>query len=347
MTTFIYHDIFMFMSLNAEESNENLLEQLKAVAESTRLRIIAALESCELTVTEICGVLDQTQPRVSRHLRLLTDAQLLRRHAEGTSAYYGLRHDSDLLRAVAPLIDRSSPLLQRDLARLDAVRAVRADRAAEYFAQVAEEWDQLREVHSPTSEVEAAMLAAVTTPFVDSILDIGTGTGRILEVFADRTARGLGVDSSRQMLNVARARLDDDRLNHCSVRQSDIYNLDVPDSTQAVVILHHVLHFLSDPASALEVAAQKLAPGGTLLVVDFAAHELERLRTDHAHSHLGFPDKDVATWCRSVGLNLARNAIQHFPPAPESGDNALAVTLWTATKPLNSQKPSRELETSR
>lgn len=326
-------------------SVDDLLEQLKAVAEPTRLRILAALESCELTVSEICAVLGQTQPRVSRHLRLLTDAELLRRQAEGTNAYYGLQRESSLLRALAPLIDHTSPVLQRDQERLDAVRKNREDRAAEYFAQVAEEWDQIREVHAPTSEVEAAMLAAVDTPFVDRVLDIGTGTGRMLEVFAGRTARGLGVDRSRQMLSVARARLDDDRLSHCSVRQSDIYDLDVPDGSQDVVILHHVLHFLSDPASALDVACQKLAPGGTLLVVDFASHGLERLRTNHAHSHLGFADNDVVDWC--VDLGLGQVNAQHFPPPPESGDNALVVTLWTATKSLDATVSSPQLEAAR
>ena len=324
---------------------DDLLEQLKAVAEPTRLRIIAALESCELTVSEICSVLGQTQPRVSRHLRLLTDADLLRRQAEGTSAYFGLRRESPLLSSLAPLIDHSSPVLQRDQRRLDGVRKTREDRAAEYFAQIADEWDQLREIDAPTSEVEAAMLAAVPTPFVDRVLDIGTGTGRMLEVFADRTARGLGVDRSRQMLGVARARLDDDRLSHCSVRLSDIYDLDVPDNSQDVVILHHVLHFLSDPGRALDVACQKLAPGGTLLVVDFASHGLERLRTDHAHSHLGFADNDVADWCADLGVGHV-NA-QHFPPPPDAGDNALVVTLWTATKSLDPTVSSPQLEAAR
>jgi ubiquinone/menaquinone biosynthesis C-methylase UbiE len=333
---------------NPEINMDNLMEQLKAVAEPTRLRIVVALESCELTVSEICTVLGQTQPRVSRHLRLLTDAGLLQRHAEGTSAYYGLRSyadGKDLLAAIAPMIDRATPVLQRDQGRLEAVRSSRADRAAEYFAHVAEEWDRLREMHAPTMEVEEAMLAAVSAPFVDSMLDIGTGTGRILELFADRTRRGLGIDLSRQMLGVARARLDDDRLSHCSVRHSDIYDLDVDDGSQSVVVLHHVLHFLSDPASALEVASHALSPGGTLLIVDFAAHDLERLRTDHAHSHLGFGDDEVADWCATH--NLDTPTVQHFSPPPGSGDEALTVTLWTVTKPLPINQPSKELEAAR
>lgn len=322
-----------------------LLEQLKAAGEPTRLRIIAALESCELTVSELCSVLKQTQPRVSRHLRLLTEARLLRRQAEGTNAYYGLRRDDVLLDALTPLIDRSSPVLARDQERLDVVRQTREDRAAQYFAEVAEDWDQLREAHAPTSDVEAAMLAAVRTPFVDRVLDIGTGTGRMLEVFADRTARGLGVDRSRQMLNVARARLDDDRLSHCSVRQADLFDLDVPDDSQDVVILHHVLHHMSDPARALEAAIRRLAPGGTLLVVDYAEHELELLRTKHAHYHLGFAEAEVTTWCHDLGLSPVE--AQHFAPPPGASDNALVVTLWTATKPVTSPTSPPRLEAAR
>jgi len=327
---------------------DELIEQLRAVAEPTRLRIVVALESCELTVSEICTVLGQSQPRVSRHLRLLTDAGLLQRHAEGTSAYFGLRSDADgndLLAAIAPMIDVATPVLQRDQGRLEVVRSGRADRAAEYFALVAEEWDELREMHAPTTEVEQAMLAAVPTPFVESVLDIGTGTGRILELFANRTRRGLGVDLSRQMLGVARARLDDDRLSHCAVRHGDIYDLHVDGGSHSVVVLHHVLHFLSDPASALAVAGQVLASGGTLLIVDFASHDLEWLRTDHAHSHLGFADHEVADWCAMCELDSP--TVQHFPPPPESGTEALTVALWTVTKPVALNQTPKELDDAR
>jgi ArsR family transcriptional regulator len=238
-------------------------------------------------------------------------------------------------------------VLGRDHVRLDAVRAERADRAAEYFAEVAEEWDRLREMHSPIAEVEQAMLAAVAAPTVETVLDIGTGTGRILELFADRTRRGLGMDLSRPMLGVARARLDSDRLSHCSVRQADIYDLDLPDDSQDVVVLHHVLHFLSDPARALAVAGRVLAPGGTLLVVDFLSHRLELLRTEHAHEHLGFTDAEITGCFESLGLEPS--TVQHFLPAPDSSKDALTVTLWTATKPRPAQNPHSsflELEVS-
>lgn len=323
---------------------DELLDQLKAISEPTRLRMIAALESCELSVSEVCEVLGQTQPRVSRHLKLLTDAGLLRRHAEGTNAYYGLHRQNPLLLAIAPLIDRDTPVMQRDQARLEAVRRERAERAEAYFADVASDWDELREMHAPTSEVEQAMLAAVTHPFVDTVLDIGTGTGRILELFADRTSSGVGIDRSRQMLSVARARLDDDRLSHCSVRHGDIYDLDVPPVSQDVVVLHHVLHFLADPASAIAVAAERVAIGGTLLIVDFATHSLEHLRTDHAHSQLGFSEAEIQGWCHEAGLQSS--AVRHFPAPPDAGENALTVTLWAATNPAPAFDAAPAMEVS-
>lgn len=324
---------------------DELLERLKAVAEPTRLRIVVALESCELTVSEICEVLGQSQPRVSRHLRLLTDAGLLHRHTEGTNAYFGLRalgEDEDLLAAIAPLIDRSALVLERDNTRLQAVRSRRADRAAAYFAEVADEWDRLREMHAPVAEVEEAMLDAVREPRVESLLDIGTGTGRILELFADRTACGLGIDLSRQMLGIARARLDDAHLSHCSVRQGDVYDLDIEENSQEVVVLHHVLHFLPEPARALDAAHRVLAPGGMLLVVDFAAHDLEQLRTDHAHAHLGFDDAEIDGWLTSLGLETG--AVQHVLPPLDSGTHALTVSVWTARKPELSSSNQRVLD---
>ena len=189
------------------------------------------------------------------------------------------------------------------------------------------------------------MLAAIDTPVVDRVLDIGTGTGRVLELFADRTIRGVGIDSSRQMLSVARARLDDDRLSHCSVRQSDIYDLDLDETSYDVVVLHHVLHFLPDPLGAMEAAADVLRPGGTLLVVDFASHGLERLRTEHAHSHLGFDEAEVASWCTAVDLDSV--TARHFPPPVDAEREALTVTLWTASKTATSSQSTHQLEASR
>lgn len=311
------------------------------------MRIVVALESCELTVNEICTVLGQTQPRVSRHLRLLTEAGLLHRHAEGTKAYFGLRRYPEgrsVYDAIAPLIDRTTPVLERDQARLQTVREARADQAADYFSAVAEKWDELREMHVSTAEVEAAMLEALPEPIVGNLLDIGTGTGRVLELFADRAKQGVGIDASRQMLAVARARVDEDHLSHLTVRHSDLFDLDVEPNSQDVVVIHHVLHFLAEPGKAIEVAANVLSPGGTLLIVDFAEHGLERLRADHAHSHLGFTEGEVQRWCNAYGLKAS--TAQHFLP-PSQGEDGLTVTLWTATKPSKTKNAKTPLKAAK
>ena len=319
----------------------DLLEALRAAAEPTRLRILAVLDAGELTVTELCRVLGQSQPRVSRHLRLLCEAGLLERHAEGTSAFYrrtAAGIGNDLAVALLPLLDRSDPSLGRDLARLSSIRAERAAAAAAYFESVASRWDAIRNLHVADEDVERALLDAVGDRPVERLLDIGTGTGRILELFANRIDSGLGVDLSREMLNVARSRLDQRRLANCAVRHGNVYDLDVDPASVDVAVLHHVLHFLDDPAAAIAQAARALRPGGLLLVVDFAAHRREQLRTEFAHRRLGFSDEQIATWCTAAGLPALGST--HFAHTPPSAEEPLVVTLWAAAQRSSSILPS-------
>jgi ubiquinone/menaquinone biosynthesis C-methylase UbiE/DNA-binding HxlR family transcriptional regulator len=315
---------------------QEVLEALKAAGEPTRLRILAVLDACELTVTELCRVLGQSQPRVSRHLRLLCEAGLLERHAEGTSAFYRLTRvgvGHDLYRSIDALLDHDDAVLDRDRGRLAAVRAERAEIAAEYFATIAGRWDRVRDLHVGDGEVEQALLASVGLSRIGDLVDIGTGTGRILELFADRIDHGLGIDLSREMLNVARSRLDEQGMTNCSVRHGNVYDLDVADGSMDVAVLHHVLHFLDDPAAAVEQAARTLRPNGRLLVVDFAPHTREALRSDFAHRRLGFTDDEVAAWCERFGLiDVTVSHLLHVPP---TADEALTVTLWVATQRLD------------
>jgi len=311
----------------------DLLVGLRAAGEPTRLRILAVLDAGELTVSELCRVLGQSQPRVSRHLRLLCDAGLLERHAEGTSAFYrltsvGVGHD--LVEGLLPLLDRGDPSLERDAARLASIRAERAEAAAAYFESVASRWDAIRNLHVADEDVEHALLDAVGERPIERLLDIGTGTGRILELFADRIDSGLGIDLSREMLNVARSRLHQRRLSNCSVRQGNVYDLDVEAGTVDVAVLHHVLHFLDDPAAAIVQAAHALRPDGELLIVDFAAHTREQLRTEFAHRRLGFTDEQITAWCATAGLPMVTST--HLAHTPPSAEEPLVVTLWTAAR---------------
>ena len=324
---------------------EGLLEALKAAGEPTRLRALAVLARGELTVSELCRVLGQSQPRVSRHLRLLCDAGLLDRHAQGTSAYYRLSRSGAgrrLFDAILPLVDDDDPVVVRDLARLADIRSARAERAAEYFESVASDWDRVRGLHVADTEVERAMVSAVENKNRLSsggrppdLLDVGTGTGRVLEIFADQIENGLGIDLSQQMLNLARSRLDHLGLRHCAVQHGNVYDLDVGVGLMDIAVLHHVLHFLDDPAMAINEAARTLRPNGQLLIVDFDSHGLESLRADHAHHWLGFADAEVIAWCEDAGLtDVSVTHLGHTIDAISAGDDSetLTVTLWVAVQ---------------
>ena len=309
---------------------QELLDALRATAESTRLRILAALDRTELTVSELCRVLDQSQPRVSRHLKLLCDAGLLVRHAEGTSAFYHPVPSGtgrDLSAAVLGLVDQSDPIFERDAHRLAVVRTERAEAAERYFESIASDWDDLRELHVADGDVEAAMLDVVADLDIDELLDIGTGTGRVLEIFAPSISRGVGLDLSSKMLNLARTRLDQAQLRHCSVQYGSAYDIERPARSVDVAVLHHVLHFLDDPAEAIAQAGRTLRPHGRLVIVDFAPHQIESLRSDFSHRRLGFATDEIAAWCDAAGL--IDLTIRHVNPT-EAHDDPLTVSIWVA-----------------
>jgi ubiquinone/menaquinone biosynthesis C-methylase UbiE/DNA-binding transcriptional ArsR family regulator len=304
---------------------------LKAAGEATRLRILALLAETELTVSDLTAILRQSQPRLSRHLRLLAEAGLVERFREGAWAFFRLGErgsSADIARALIARLDADDPTIGRDRERLAAVRSARVAAAQAYFHHHAAEWDRIRKLHVADAAVEAAVRAALADKPIRALLDLGTGTGRMLELFAPDIERGLGLDLSLDMLALARARLDRAGLQHCSVRHGDIYNLALPRDSFDVVILHQVLHFLDDGPRAVAEAARVLRPGGRLLVVDFAPHDLEFLREQHAHRRLGFAAETVTQWLEAAGLEPVRQ--QTLPPGP---DGKIAVSLWLARDP--------------
>ena len=297
-----------------------LLDIFRALADPSRLRIVQLLREMELSVGEIAQVLGQSQPRVSRHIKVLVDAGLALKRREGSSIFLTCA-PSALALPLFNLLDAASGAEGDHWTRADRVRlaAVRADRSAaaeRWFASHATEWDKIRSLHVPEGEVEAAM-AEMLGDELGRLVDIGTGTGRIIELLGPAAAQAIGIDRSPEMLRLARAKLDG--LGY-ELRQGDINALQLTDGSADTITLHQVLHFLPAPASAIAECARLLSDDGALLIVDFAPHEREELRVDHAHARLGFSDEQIAGWLAASGLRLAETR--------ELKGGELTIKLW-------------------
>lgn len=318
---------------------EAVLDALRAVAESTRLRILALLASGELTVTELTHILQQSQPRVSRHLKLMCEAGVLDRFREGTWVFYRLADGRNgapgigaLARDLLRYIDTQDTELQADRQRLTEVRAARHEAAAAFFRANAADWDRIRSLHVPEEQVERRLMEIIGKAPVDSLVDVGTGTGRMLELFAPLAAQAVGVDLSRDMLAVARAMIDRKGLTNCQVRLGDMYDLTMADGSADLVLFHQVLHFADDPLAAIREAARILRPGGRVVVVDFAPHDFEFLRDEQAHRRLGFAAEEVTGWFRAARLT------PDLTEDLKGKGKKLTVSIWAAHKPKSTAK---------
>lgn len=306
---------------------------LKATGEQTRLRLLALLSSNDLTVTDLTDILGQSQPRISRHLKLLGEAGLVERYQEGAWAYFRLTNEGQAVNLVRSVIDRLAPddlVISRDMERLENVKHARAERAQAYFSRNAEMWDQLRSLHVSDDKVEAALARLIGDRPFDAMLDLGTGTGRILRLFEGHYRRAVGIDASRDMLSVARSNLDRAGLRHASVRHGDIFNLPMERESFDLVTIHQVLHYLQSPDEAIAQAARMLRPGGRLAIVDFAPHDLDYLREEHAHVRLGFSHQMIAEALKACDLEIE----EIVDLQPEDGAHKkLTVTIWLARDP--------------
>ncbi len=309
------------------------LAALNAAAEETRLRLLLLLAESELTVSEIVAILGQSQPRVSRHLKLLVEAGFLERRREGAWAFFRLAQSGPagvLARKLLASVDSKDPILAGDGVRLAETRAARAESAARYFAEHADDWDDIRSLHVSEARVEAAIMEAVGDGRIHQLVDLGAGAGRMLELLAPRADRAIGVDLSSAMLAVARGRMEELKARNVQLRQGDVYALPVTRDSCDLAIMHQVLHYLEDPARALKEAARILSPGGRLVIVDFAPHDDESLRNDHAHRRLGFSHEEISEHVSRAGLEM----ILHRDLAPEPREGAkLTVSLWVARDP--------------
>jgi len=307
---------------------EALLTGLRAAGEPTRLRLLAICAHGELSVTELTQILRQSQPRVSRHLKLLVEAGLLDRFREGALVYYRIAERSEpafLARTLVDLLPDDDPEMNRDLARLEQIRQKRAELASAYFKENAASWDRIRALHVAQDSLERELLSTIGEQRFENFLDIGTGTGRILELLAGQVERGVGIDQSPEMLALARSQLERANLKHVHVRKGDMYSMPVENDSFDLTALHLVLHYSFEPGLVIAEAARVLKPGGKLIIVDFAPHQEDQLRTEHKHQRLGFADTEIRSLVEAAGLQPGETR--------EMAGDPLTVNIWQAAKP--------------
>lgn len=317
---------------------ETLLAILRAAGEETRLRLLSLCSHTDLTVSDLTRILGQSQPRISRHLKVLCDCGLLLRLREGSWVFYRLQTQgvaAEAARQILHLLPTEDPMVQRDRGRLELVQSEREAAAAAYFANSAAQWDAVRSLHADEHEVESCLWELLHLPAaphddrpLGDLVDVGTGTGRMMTLLGPVARSGVGIDQSREMLAVARLALDRDDLRHCMVRQGDMYAVPLEDACADTVVIYQVLHYAETPAAVIAEAARLLRPRGRLALVDLAPHDVESLREQHNHRRLGFAGDDVAAWCHKAGLALcAERSLPGQPPA-----HPVTVTLWLAEK---------------
>ena len=315
---------------------DRLLQAMRAVAEPTRIRILNLCAHSELTVSDLVNLLGQSQPRLSRHLKLLVEGHVLERHQEGSWARYRLASDrraddnaAGFASAVLDLLPQEDPVLARDMDRLDRLRRKWDAEAADYFKRNAAEWDHIRTLHVDELAVSNALSDVTRNWTLGRLLDIGTGTGKLLELLGPRASSAVGIDLSAEMLRVARAAIEREGLTDCQVRQADMYQIPSADQDFDTAVLHMVLHYADDPAQALAEAARVLSDTGRILIVDFEQHNLAELRAEHAHRWPGFTQEQIQNWLNDAGFGDV--SITRL----EGG--ALTVCIWTAQKSAQSQ----------
>ena len=303
------------------------LGALRAAGDETRLRLLVLCYRSELTVSELTWIVGMSQPRVSRHLKLLCDAGLLDRCRQGSWVFYrkalgGI--GTDFAAFVSGSVGDNDPMISRDLERLDMVRQEREKAAQDYFRQNAGNWDQVKSLYVPEHDIDGLIRDVLGNGHIRDYLDIGTGTGRLLEMLSDQSDHAVGIDQSPEMLSVARSMLERRGLDNCRVQQADMTNLPFDAGRFDLVTAHQVLHYADDPVAAIAEAARVLRPGGQMLVADFLPHDIEELRDAHAHRRLGFATEELAAWFQWSGLKQERHETLK--------GNPLTVGVWLARK---------------
>lgn len=306
---------------------EDTLKLFKAAADPSRLRLLSLCLHGDFSVSELVHIMDQSQPRVSRHLKILCDAGLLNRFRDGNWVYYGLnstRSDALGISNIIALIPDQDPVFLRDAKRLAEIRQVRKKVADAYFRKNAKTWNEFRKLHIADDEVEKTLLARILNRKTDKVLDVGTGTGRMLEILGPHVGSGEGVDLSYHMLALAEANIQRGKLDNCRVRHGDMHELPYAEGHFDMAVIHQVLHFDDQPDVAINEAARVLCSGGRLAVIDFARHERADMRDRFQHRRLGFEDGEMKNWFVKSGLSAE-------PPIKFKG-NPLTIVIWFGEK---------------
>ena len=283
---------------------------LKTLGHPERLRILALLSRGELTVSELVQILNLSQPRVTQYIKSLETAGIIERLKEGSWVFSRIRRGNEAISALVATtlatLPAHDPILTADLRRLEDVRAERSIAAEAFFANVANDTGTLGDEYIPKANIESMLRKMAGKGPFDYMVDLGTGTGRMLEVFADRVTRGSGIDNNVHMLKVARHKLAKNNYNHIRVRQGDLNSTPLESELADLVTLHQVLHYLDDPQSAIIEAARLLTRDGIILIADFETHDQDEFRSEYAHRRLGFDDNDIEDWLAAAGLSLSR-----------------------------------------
>lgn len=302
-----------------------IFERMSALADITRSRLLMVLERQELTVGELCAVLQLPQSTVSRHLKTLSDEAWVTSRAEGTSRRYHMSGDrlEPAARRLWTLVREqvsTLPSADQDTQRLRSVLAQRSTRSQEFFSTAAGQWDRLREELFGRRADLLGLLGLMDPAW--TVGDLGAGTGQVSASLAPFVRRVVAVDSSAAMLGSARGRLAG--VDNVELRAGELEALPVDDGELDAALLFLVLHYVAEPAAALAEARRALKPGGVLLVVDMAPHDREDYRQAMGHVWLGFGAEQLEVWMREAGLG----AVRYVPLPPDPA--AKGPTLFAA-----------------
>ncbi|MEP6341692.1 MAG: metalloregulator ArsR/SmtB family transcription factor [Maricaulaceae bacterium] len=309
---------------------DSLASILKTLGHPDRLRILAILSHGDFTVSEITKVMGLSQPRVTQYINTLEAVGILERLKEGSWVFSRLRRQNAknwaIVSAVLSQLPDDDAVLMADFRRLGEIKTARAEAANAFFAQAANDQDQLGIEYLPREDIDAELRSLLGDGPHELLVDLGTGSGRVLTVLADLFGRGIGIDNSRDMLGVARHSLNKSELTHMRVRQGDLNNTGLVGSDASVVTLHQVLHYLERPAEAIAESARLLSDHGQLIIIDFDSHDFDDFRDRFAHRHLGFSDNTIATYFKSCGLTLSQTR------TVETRESYPNVKLWCGIK---------------